>query len=343
MSEIGHLGGTGFAPLSLADGPLWNLPLVDLWYVVIFLTLAMFLWLDGTNLGIGVLFGLVSDEEVRKSMLAAVAPLWDGAEVWLIVFGGALFAVFPDVYAGLFSGYYLLMFAILAALIVRGIAPEFREQRHDERWQRLWGRLFVLGSVLAPFLLGIFAGNWLVGATASVSLPGLVVGLALVALTSAEGAAFIGMKLPEGLSPELERYGTVAQGAYLVLAVVAVGYLYLFVEGMAAAIVSAGPIAIVGLTAALGVGYTGLLRRGQNLSAFIVSAVQTFGLVALVGLLRYPVIYPPEGLTVAAAAVSPLQLNVMTIVLAIFLPLVLLYFAVLYSAFSGPIQPGEGY
>ncbi|MFW6265211.1 MAG: cytochrome d ubiquinol oxidase subunit II, partial [Halanaeroarchaeum sp.] len=94
-------------PLSLADTYLLGLPLVEMWYVVMFLTLAMFLWLDGSNFGIGILFGMVDDEEIKESMLAAVAPLWDGTEVWLIVFGGAMFAVFPDVYAGLFSENYL--------------------------------------------------------------------------------------------------------------------------------------------------------------------------------------------------------------------------------------------
>ncbi|MFW5905721.1 MAG: cytochrome d ubiquinol oxidase subunit II, partial [archaeon] len=269
--------------------------------------------------------------------------LWDGAEVWLIVFGGGLFAVFPDVYAELFSGYYLLMFAILAALIVRGVSPEFREQRHDEEWLRLWGRLFVLGSVLSPFLLGVFAGNWLVGAPGTISLPGIVVGLALVALSTAEGASFLGMKIDGGLPDDLLDYGVKAQIAYLVLAVTAVVYLYRFVDGMAEALLASVPLALVVLTAVLGLGYVWLLRSGQYLGAFVVAAIQTFGLVGLVAYLLYPVIYPVTGLTVVDAAVSTLQLNLMTIVLAIFLPLVLIYFAVLYNAFAGPVDPAEGY
>ena len=329
-------------PLSAA--PQWfGIPLVELWYVALFFTLAMFLWLDGANFGIGVLFGLVDDEEQKETMLAAISPLWDGAEVWLIVFGGALFAVFPDVYGQLFSGYYLLMFAILGALIVRGISPEFREQRHDEAWQRRWGRLFVVGSVLSPFLLGMFAANWLVGAPGIVSIPGVVVGLALLALTTVEGAAFLGMKIQGGLDRQLERFGSIAQVAYLVLTVLAVAYLYLMVDGMAAKVLAPVPIVLVLATAVLGIGYLWTLRSRQYLAAFIVAAVQTFGLVALVARLLYPTIYPLSGLTVAEAAVSALQLEVMTVVLLIFLPLVLVYFAVLYSAFSGPVEAGEGY
>lgn len=329
-------------PLSLADTYLLGLPLVEMWYVVMFLTLAMFLWLDGSNFGIGILFGMVDDEEIKESMLAAVAPLWDGTEVWLIVFGGAMFAVFPDVYAGLFSENYLLMFLILGALIIRGVSPEFREQRHDASWQRVWGVLFVSGSTLAPFFLGVFTANWLIGSTSLLSLPGVVVGLVVVTLSAVEGAAFTNMKLEEK-SATVNTYGTIFQVAYLVLAVTTVGYLYLFVEGMAAKVLSPFALGLVALTAILGIAYIVLLQSGQSLYAFVTAGVQTFGLIALVGFLLYPTIYPIDGLIVQDAAVSVLAMNVMTVVLVIFLPLVLLYFAVLYNAFRGPVQAGEGY
>jgi len=330
--------------MALAAGPTWfGVPLIELWFVALFLTLAMFLWLDGTNFGMGVLYGLSGDHETRERILTALAPLWDGAEVWLVVFGGALFAVFPDVYGGLFSGYYLLMFAILGALIIRGISPEFLEQRDDQAWRRAWSITFVLGSTLAPFFLGMFAANWLVGATSTITLPGIVVGLALVALTTAEGTGFLGMKTAEGLDDSTKLYGQIAQVAYLVLAVVTVAYLHVAVEGMGSKTVHPFVLALVGLTAILGLAYIYLLRADYYRPAFIVSGIQLFGLVALVAVLLFPVIYPVTGLTVFEAAVSTLQLKMMTVVLAIFLPLVLLYFAVLYSSFAGPAEPAEGY
>ena len=330
--------------MPLASGPVWfGLPLIELWFVALFLTLAMFLWLDGTNFGMGVLYGLSDDHETRERILTALAPLWDGAEVWLVVFGGALFAVFPDVYGGLFSGYYLLMFAILGALIIRGISPEFLEQREDPEWRRAWSITFVLGSTLAPFFLGMFAANWLVGAENTITLPGIVVGLALLALTTAEGAGFLGMKTDGKLDDTMTRYGQIAQVLYLILAVVTVGYLYLAVEGMATKVVHPAVLGLVALTAVLGLGYLWLLQNEQYRPAFIVSGLQLFGLISLVALLLFPVIYPVTGLTVFEAAVSELQLKMMTVVLAIFLPLVLLYFAVLYSSFAGPAEPAEGY
>ncbi|MDZ7850667.1 MAG: cytochrome d ubiquinol oxidase subunit II [Halodesulfurarchaeum sp.] len=330
--------------MPLASGPTWfGVPLVELWFVALFLTLAMFLWLDGTNFGMGVLYGLSDDHETRERILAALAPLWDGAEVWLVVFGGALFAVFPDVYAGIFSGYYLLMFAILGALIIRGISPEFMEQRDDPQWRRAWSITFVLGSTLAPFLLGMFAANWLVGAERLVTLPGIVVGLALVAISMAQGAGFLGMKTAAGLDETMTRYGLLSQVGYLVLAVVTVAYLSLAVEGMAAKVAHPSILGLVALTAILGIAYLWLLQNDQYRPAFLAAGAQIFGLVALVALLFFPVIYPAAGLTAFDAAVSTLQLKIMTVVLAIFLPLVLLYFAVLYSAFAGPAEPAEGY
>src|SRR6056297_2028769 len=201
--------------LAPGAGPLLGLPLAELWFGLVFFILATFLFLDGFDFGVGVLFALQDDEEERETMLAAIGPFWDGNEVWLVVFGGALFAAFPSAYANLFSRHYLLMFAILGALILRGLAPEFYEQRHDEQWQTWWGRAFVVGSVAAPFLLGVFAGNWLVGASGSLTLVGLVVGVTLTLLTVVSGAAFLQLKARNRLPDAVTIYGTAAAVGYL--------------------------------------------------------------------------------------------------------------------------------
>lgn len=111
---------------------LVGLPLAELWFVLVFFTLGMFLFLDGFDFGVGVLFA-TRDEHEREQLLASIGPFWDGNEVWLVVFGGTLFAAFPAVYANLFSRYYLLLFAILAALGLRGLAPEMYEERSDDQ------------------------------------------------------------------------------------------------------------------------------------------------------------------------------------------------------------------
>ncbi|WP_158058410.1 cytochrome d ubiquinol oxidase subunit II [Halorussus halophilus] len=315
---------------------LSNFDLPTLWFAVVFAFLAVFLFLDGFDFGVGALFATRGDPEEKERLLAAIGPFWDGNEVWLVVFGGALFAAFPPVYAALFSRHYLLLFGVLGTLILRGLAPEFYEQRHDESWQRWWGRAFVVGSVGAPFLLGVFAANWLLG-TAGPTLTSLVVGLAVVCMTIASGAAFLGLKLRGELREEMVAYGPKATLAFLAFAVVT---LVLLASRVSYDVTSA---ALVALTVASGVGYVLATKQGYRYVSFVTAGGMTGSFVALVGTLMYPVVEPVRGLTVAEAAVGSPSIELLTGSAALLLPLVLTYFVVLYSAFSGPIDPEEAY
>ena len=328
---------------SLAAGPLFGLPLPELWFGLIFTMLATFLFLDGFDFGAGAIFALLETDEERETVLAAIGPFWDGNEVWLVVFGGALFAAFPPAYAGLFSRHYLLMFGILGALILRGLAPEMYEQRHDAAWQRWWGRAFVAGSVLAPFLLGVFAGNWLVGSERSLTLVGPVVGVTLTLLTVVSGAAFLQLKGGERLPDAVTTYGTAATAGYLLAVVATLGVLAVRLPNGISALLDPAIVALVAASIALAAGYVVALRREQSLQALGAAAVMTYGLVAVVAILLYPAIDPATGATVRETIVSTLPLNLMTIGASLLLPLVAVYFVTLYSAFSGPIAPEEAY
>jgi len=329
----------GVAPVE----PLFGLPLADLWFVLLFFILATFLFLDGFDFGVGAVFALRRDEHEREQLLAAIGPVWDGNEVWLVVFGGALFAAFPAVYANLFSRHYLLMFAILGALILRGLAPEMYEQREDPGWRRWWGRAFVVGSVAAPFFLGVFAGNWLVGAATTVTLPGIAVGLALVALTVVDGVAYLRLKVRGGVREDLRRIGRLATLAYLVLVVVALGTVGLAGEDLLATLLTAPVLGLVVVTVLLAGAYWLATERDRYYLAFGAAAGLVYGLVAVVAVAMYPAIDPAVGLEVGDAIVSNRALNLMSIGAAVLLPLVFVYFGVLYSAFAGPVEAGEGY
>ncbi len=317
--------------------------LATLWFALVFVLLGTFLFLDGFDFGVGMLFATREEEEDRETLLAAIGPVWDGNEVWLVVFGGALFAVFPAAYAGLFSRHYLLMFAILGALILRGIAPELYEQRSDERWQRWWGRSFVVGSALAPFLLGMFAANWVLGASTIVSVPSLAFGLTLVALTLVEGGAFLGLKTRGPLRDEMTRYGRLAALAYLVLVVIVIAYLAATRSDLHGALLSplslASVVVSVGLVAALVLAG----RAERYRAAFVAAAGLPYALVAFVGNLLYPAIDPAVGLTVQEGVVSDLPLTMLTVAAAFILPIVVVYFGVVYSVFRGPADPSETY
>ena len=330
-------------PASLASEPLFGLPLAELWFGLVFFIFAMFLFLDGFDFGVGILFATRDDTAEKEQLLSAIGPFWDGNEVWLVVFGGALFAAFPSVYANLFSRYYLLMFAILAALGLRGLAPEMYEQREDAAWKAWWGRAFVVGSLTTPFLLGLFAANWLLGATALVTLPGIVVGLALVALTVVDGVAFLRLKTRGELREDLRTDGYRALAIYLALVVVALGYLYATTPVLRPGLLSPLVVGLVVATLVLAGGYAVATARDRHHPAFAAAAGLVFTLVSIVAGLMYPVIDRAGGLTVEAAIVSPLPLNVMSIGAALLLPLIFTYFGVLYSVFSGPIETGESY
>jgi cytochrome d ubiquinol oxidase subunit II len=332
---------TDFA--GLAEKPLFGLPLADLWFALLFAMLGTFLFLDGFDFGAGALFATRERDADRETILAAIGPFWDGNEVWLVVFGGALFAAFPPVYARLFSRHYLLMFGILGALILRGLAPEMYEQRHDAVWQRWWGRAFVAGSVLAPLLLGAFVGNWLAGSDRSLTIVGVVVGATVLALTIVSGAAFLRLKTRGDLRKELRRPGEVAVLGYLLGVLGSLATLWLSAPDLRTSIASVPVVALIGGSVLLAAGYLLALRADRDLLALAAGAGLTYGLVAVVALLMFPVIDPATGLGVAEGVVSTLPLNLMSIGATLLLPLVVSYFVVLYSAFSGPAEPTEVY
>ncbi|WP_435115775.1 cytochrome d ubiquinol oxidase subunit II [Halolamina sp. C58] len=329
--------------IDLAGEPLFGLPLPAIWFGLVFFVLGMFLFLDGFDFGIGILFATREDDHEKETLLAAIGPFWDGNEVWLVVFGGALFAAFPSVYANLFSRYYLLMFAILAALGLRGLAPEMYEEREDEQWRRYWGYSFVAGSALTPFLLGMFAINWLTGVAGIVSIPGLLGGLAVVALTVADGAAFLGLKTRGSLRDDASRYGIRAVAAYVGLVALTLVAIYVTTPGLQSALLSVPVIALVLLSIALAAGYVVATRQGQYHAAFGTVAGLVAALVGVIATAMFPAIDRAAGIPVSEGIVSTLPLNLMTIMMAFLLPIVLSYFGVLYSVFSGPIDAEASY
>ena len=138
--------------------------LVPFWFIVIAVLWTGFFVLEGFDFGVGMLHSLVGqDEPGRRAAINTIGPLWDGNEVWLIVAAAAMFAAFPGWYATAFSGFYLLMVLLLAALIVRGVAFEYRGKRDAVRWRRTWDVLLTVGSVAAPFLIGVVLGDMLHG------------------------------------------------------------------------------------------------------------------------------------------------------------------------------------
>jgi cytochrome bd ubiquinol oxidase subunit II len=180
---------------------------VPFWFVLITILWTGFFVLEGFDMGVGMLHRFVGkDDAGQRTVINTIGPLWDGNEVWLIVAGAAMFAAFPGWYATMFSGLYLALVLLLAALIVRGVSFEYRGKGTSERWRDSWSWLLIIGSLLAPFLLGLALGDLLNGLPIGANHEytgsfwdlftayGVFAGIALVALCLLQGAIFIGLK-----------------------------------------------------------------------------------------------------------------------------------------------------
>jgi cytochrome d ubiquinol oxidase subunit II len=315
-----------------------SLPTV--WFGVVLFTLAMYVVLDGLDFGIGILYATRSSEREREMMLEAFGPIWDANEVWLIAFGTTALAAFPLVYSRLLSDHYLLAIAIVLALLFRGIAPELREQRDDKEWKRRWDRVFVAGSTISPLLLGTLVGSW-VFASGTISLPSILTGVGLVALSVTAGASFLEAKTEGTLQEDMKRYATLGTLAYLVGAVILLATVFVLDSaGARETLLSPAPIAIVLLTVVFGVLGIVLGRRDRHRERFAATGVVAVLLIALVAALLYPSVYPLTGHTISEAVVSPLALNLVTVLGLPVLLVVLWYFKYLYGVFSGPVEAG---
>jgi cytochrome bd ubiquinol oxidase subunit II len=181
--------------------------MIPFWFTVITILWIGFFVLEGFDFGVGMLHAAVGrDEAGRRAVINTIGPLWDGNEVWLIVVAAAIFAAFPGWYATMFSAFYLAMVLLLASLIVRGVAFEYRGKRDSPHWRRTWDVLLTVGSLLAPFLLGVVLGDLLNGLPINASQNytgtfwglfaayGVFTGVAFVAICLLHGAAFLTLK-----------------------------------------------------------------------------------------------------------------------------------------------------
>jgi cytochrome d ubiquinol oxidase subunit II len=130
------------------------------WFAIVTAMLGIYVVLDGFDFGVGILHRLVANtDEERRTVLAAIEPVWDGNEVWLIASGGVLFLAFPRTYAAAFSGFYLALMIVLWLLILRGIAIGFRSHQDNPLWREFWDTTFSVASVLMAVVLGTALGN----------------------------------------------------------------------------------------------------------------------------------------------------------------------------------------
>jgi cytochrome bd ubiquinol oxidase subunit II len=330
----------------------WYLPVI--WAGVIGTAVAMYVILDGFDLGIGILFPFARSESERDQMMRSIAPFWDGNETWLVLGGAGLLVAFPRAYAVIMPAFYLPVIVMLLALVFRGIAFEFRTVSRSKTW---WNVAFAAGSTLAAFAQGVILGGLVEGIPVRdggfsggpfnwATLFGLVCGLALVAGYALLGATWLAMKT-EGPVAERAR----GQSKLFLLAVLAFMAVVSLWTPLAEPRIAARwfslpnfyflwPVPTVTALVAFAV-WRGLEQRRDVLPFLAAIALFFLGYLGLV-ISNFPYLVPPS-LTVWDTAAAPASQIFMLLGTLLLLPFVLGYVVFVYWLFRGKVRAGESY
>ncbi len=333
-----------------------SLDLNTTWFILLGVLFTGYAMLDGFDLGVGALHLFTRTDEERRLMLNSIGPVWDGNEVWLVTGGGALFAAFPNVYATVFSGFYLAFVLLLVALIFRAVAIEFRSKQPMRWWRQMWDIGFSAGSILSGLLIGVAMGNIAWGipldgrgefAGTFWSLLGLypvLLGITTVALFMMHGAIYALMKTDGPLHERLRSWINNAIIFFIICYAVTTMATLLYVPQMAARVRS-NPwlfsIAVANMLAIANIPRE--IHRGRDGRAFISSCVAMVALMGLFGLEMYPNLVlsnpdPAHSLNIHNAASSQKTLGIMLTIALIGVPVVLAYTISIYWIFRGKVK-----
>jgi len=329
------------------------------WFVLLGTLLTGYAILDGFDLGVGILYLAVRRDEERRILLNSIGPLWDGNEVWLVTFGGALFAAFPVAYATAFSAFYAPFMALLFALILRAVSIEFRSKREGRGWRGFWDVCFSAASVLATFLFGVAVGSSmrgipigadmaLVGSPAAlVGIYPALVGAFAVATFAMHGSIYLYLKTEGELQRRVHGWMWRTFGVFLVLYMLATIYTLAALPSAirnfrtvpwAWAVVVLNVLAIANIPRAI------FLAR--PFYAFVSSACTIAALTFLFGFALFPnlmvsTMSPGLSLTVYNAASSEKTLHIMRTIAFLGMPFVAAYTGVVYWVFRGKVRLGR--
>jgi cytochrome d ubiquinol oxidase subunit II len=332
--------------------------LETLWFVLIAVLWGGYFLLEGFDFGVGLLLPfLPRDEKQRATMFESIGPVWDGNEVWLVIAGGATFAAFPDWYATMFSGFYIALLLGLVCLIVRVLSFEWRGKGDSPGWRAVWTWANALGSFGAPFVWGVALANLVNGVPLDSNgdftgdfgdlFSGYTVlaGLAVVLLFAFHGATYLTIRTRGDLC---ERAARAARRLSLLAALAGAAFLAwtvaVAVDRNDRSVFPPILPAVLAIAAVvLAVVFVHLRRSGL---AFAATAVGVVGTVATLFTSLYPrvIVSSPDfgnSLTVEGAASAHYTLKLISIVVAILLPVILLYQAWTYHVFRERLGIGQ--
>ena len=325
-----------------------------LWFIIVTILFIGFFFLEGFDYGVGILLPFLGKKDrERRAIINTIGPVWDGNEVWMITAGGALFASFPQVYATLFSGFYLALVLMLVALILRGVAFEYRSKNEETSWRNFWDWAIFFGSLLPALLWGVAVGNLMRGVAidghmyySGGLLPllnpfSLLAGLVFVSLFTMHGANFLSLKTSGEIA---ERAKATAFGSWIVATVLTVAFVvwtFFATDILTKPGVNGLIPAILAALALLATGW--LIRTGKSGWAFVSGSLTVVFATIMVFAGLFPRIMistasPHFTLTIYNASSTPYTLTVMTIVAVIFVPIILAYQIWTYWVFRKRVE-----
>lgn len=327
-----------------------------IWFVLVGVLFTGYAMLDGFDLGVGQLHLLARGDRERRIMLNAIGPVWDGNEVWLVTGGGALFAAFPEVYATVFSGFYLPFVLLLVALIFRAVAIEFRSKQPMRWWRAMWDWSFFGGSVLSAFLIGITMGNiaWGMPLDARGEFAGtflgllhpyaLILGVTTVALFMMHGAIYVLMKTEGELHERARGWVNPCIIFFIICYATTTMATLIYVPHMTERVREEPLFFLVALANMLAIANIPReIHRGEDFRAFLSSCAAMVALMGLFGLGMFPNLVrgatdPGNSLDIYNAASSQRTLGIMLTIAIIGVPIVLAYSASIYWIFRGKVK-----
>jgi cytochrome bd ubiquinol oxidase subunit II len=328
-----------------------------LWFILIAILFIGYFILEGFDLGVGILLPWLGKNDIqRRVIINSIGPHWDGNEVWLITAGGATFAAFPIWYATLFSGFYLPLFLILLALIIRGVAFEFRSKDDNPAWRSLWDWAIFGGSLVPALLWGVAFANFVRGVPIDSGLNyaggfwnllnpyALLGGLVSLSGFLLQGAVFLTLKISGELSEKARRTAMRLWLPTLVILVAFTVASYFVTDILSKLGVNPGPIPIGGVLALLVTGW--FIREKRTGWAFFLTSAAILLTITTVFMDLYPRVMisslnPAWSLTIYNSSSSPHTLQIMSIVALIFVPIVLAYQAWSYWVFRKRLSEKE--
>lgn len=330
--------------------------LAFIWYLVIGISIVFYVALDGFDLGTGMLHLFTKTDQDRRIFLNAIGPVWDGNEVWLVIVAGGLLAGFPPVYATLLSGFYNLIMLFLCGLIFRAVAIEFRSKQSSATWRKAWDVTFSIASYLIGFILGLGLGNLIQGVPldqegnfiGTFSLffrpyP-ILIGFFTTALFIMHGSIYLTMKTEAKLHEQLRIWVKRCILLFVVVYFITTLSTWIFMPHMVERIKEHRWLFLVPLAALLAIlNVPRLFTRKKDFQAFLFSCLGIILMLVVFGIGTFPNLVRSLDSEVLSlnflnASGSELNLTVLLIIVAIGLPFVFCYSAMIYRVFRGKVK-----